>query len=207
MRLEASSTCCNIDISKLKSNKFALVIRSIDRSGGGIWKIQTWNCICQPVDIDSYYNKIKLYRELGCKLRFWWICLLKRYLDFEISFCLCNPSGPFRPQSLLVFINPYGGRRQAEVIYYSSVRPILDLVGIRSKVIGKLPPILHPEHILVQNNFPSFFVVTTHQGHCQEYVLSEDLSPYDGYVESVSNSILASMLAYSFIVECLGSWN
>ncbi|VDO03704.1 unnamed protein product [Rodentolepis nana] len=116
--LEVSKTCCNVDVSHHQQDKIGLVIRSIDRSCDGIWKIQTWNLICDPDNVHAYYNEIKLFRKLWCK--------------FTLGF------SPNRPQSLLVFINPYGGKRKAEIIYYSNVRPIFDLAGIRSKVICKV---------------------------------------------------------------------
>ncbi|VUZ53071.1 unnamed protein product [Hymenolepis diminuta] len=142
--LEISRTCCNVDVLRHESDKVGLVIRSLDRSDGGVWKIQTWNLICEPDNADTYYNEIKLYRDLCC---------------------------PDRPRSLLIFVNPYGGRRRAEAIYYSSVRPIFDLAGIRSKVI-----------------------LTTHKNHCQKYILNEDLSPYDGVVSVGGDGLFSELL-------------
>lgn len=43
-----------------------------------------------------------------------------------------------RPRSLLVFINPYGGKKHAETIFYSTVRKVFDLAGIHTKVIGNI---------------------------------------------------------------------
>ncbi|KAL5111453.1 Ceramide kinase [Taenia crassiceps] len=110
----------------------------------GLWKVQTWNAIGPTVEISSYYRLIKLYREL---------------------------STPRRPRSLLVFINPYGGKKHAETIFYSTVRPIFELAGIDAKVI-----------------------VTTHQGHCQNFMLKEDLHSYDGVVAVGGDGFFAELL-------------
>lgn len=45
--------------------------------------------------------------------------------------------GPSRPHRLLVFINPYGGKKKAKQIYHSSVAPLFELAGISSHVVGK----------------------------------------------------------------------
>lgn len=46
-------------------------------------------------------------------------------------------SGPLRPHRLLVFINPFGGKRKGRKIYHSVVAPLFELAGISSHVIGK----------------------------------------------------------------------
>lgn len=46
-------------------------------------------------------------------------------------------SGPLRPHRLLVFINPYGGKKKGRKIYHSVVAPLFELAGISSHVIGK----------------------------------------------------------------------
>ena len=43
-----------------------------------------------------------------------------------------------RPKSLLVFINPYGGKRRARQVFNDKVAAIFDLAGITSHVISKL---------------------------------------------------------------------
>lgn len=44
--------------------------------------------------------------------------------------------GPLRPHRLLVFINPFGGKKKGKNIYYSLVAPLFELAGISSHVIG-----------------------------------------------------------------------
>uniref|UniRef100_H2YXL7 DAGKc domain-containing protein n=1 Tax=Ciona savignyi TaxID=51511 RepID=H2YXL7_CIOSA len=64
-----------------------------------------------------------------------------------------------RPQSLLVFINPFGGRHRAESIYTNTVSPIFDLANIKQTVI-----------------------VTEYRDHAKKFVETEDISKYDGIV-------------------------
>lgn len=45
-------------------------------------------------------------------------------------------SGPLRPHRLLVFINPFGGKKRGRKIYHSLVAPLFELAGISSHVIG-----------------------------------------------------------------------
>ncbi|OQR73817.1 ceramide kinase-like, partial [Tropilaelaps mercedesae] len=64
-----------------------------------------------------------------------------------------------RPRRLLIFINPFGGRRRARAIYNKKAAPVFQICGIKCKV-----------------------VITTHSGHSKEYVMDKDLSAYDGVV-------------------------
>lgn len=41
-----------------------------------------------------------------------------------------------RPRSLLVFVNPYGGKRRAPRVYEESVGPLFDLAKIKTHVIS-----------------------------------------------------------------------
>lgn len=71
---------------------------------------------------------------------------------FTQSFCLPNgggPSGLFiihsiilspewrRPKRLLVFINPFGGKKRAVKIFREKVQPLFEMAGIYSDVIGR----------------------------------------------------------------------
>ncbi|XP_053551790.1 ceramide kinase [Bombina bombina] len=67
--------------------------------------------------------------------------------------------GNKRPQRLLVFINPYGGRGKAVRIFSKKIYPLFQLAGIESDVIE-----------------------TTHANHARNYILEKDLQVYDGVV-------------------------
>ena len=41
-----------------------------------------------------------------------------------------------RPKRLLIFINPVGGRKQANKIFKEKVNPLFSLAGIKQDVIG-----------------------------------------------------------------------
>lgn len=47
-------------------------------------------------------------------------------------------SGPSRPHKLLVFINPFGGKKRGKQIFHSLVAPLFELAGISSHVVGKI---------------------------------------------------------------------
>lgn len=67
--------------------------------------------------------------------------------------------GERRPRKLLVFVNPFGGRKRAPVIYQRKVAPIFQLAGISVEL-----------------------VTTRYAGHARECLLEMDLSHFDGVV-------------------------
>ncbi|XP_062605315.1 ceramide kinase-like [Saccostrea cucullata] len=76
----------------------------------------------------------------------------------KIEEALSNPVLK-RPRSLLVFINPFGGKRRAPRVYEESVAPLLDLAKIKTHVI-----------------------TTTHAGHAREVLEKYNLQSVDGVV-------------------------
>ncbi len=62
-----------------------------------------------------------------------------------------------RPRSLLVFVNPIGGKRQGLPIYRDKVAPIFDLAGIVTEV-----------------------VTTVRQNHARDMLNDYDLTKIDG---------------------------
>nr|XP_037281355.1 ceramide kinase-like [Rhipicephalus microplus] len=67
--------------------------------------------------------------------------------------------GVDRPRKLLVFVNPFGGRKRAPIIYQRKVAPIFQMAGISVELI-----------------------TTRYAGHAKECLLEMDLSLFDGVV-------------------------
>lgn len=67
--------------------------------------------------------------------------------------------GSDRPRKLLVFVNPFGGRKRAPIIYQRKVAPIFQMAGISVELI-----------------------TTRYAGHAKECLLEMDLSLFDGVV-------------------------
>ncbi|KAM7411967.1 hypothetical protein PAMA_021780 [Pampus argenteus] len=66
---------------------------------------------------------------------------------------------PLRPNRLLVFINPFGGKKKGRQIYDSLVAPLFELAGINSHVI-----------------------VTERANQARDHLLKKDLTGFDGVV-------------------------
>lgn len=66
---------------------------------------------------------------------------------------------PSRPHRLLVFINPFGGKKKGRQIYHTLVVPLFELAGISSHVI-----------------------VTERANQARDYLLKKDLTSFDGVV-------------------------
>ncbi|TKS77561.1 Ceramide kinase [Collichthys lucidus] len=68
-------------------------------------------------------------------------------------------TGPLRPHRLLVFINPFGGKKKGRQTYHSLVAPLFELAGISSHVI-----------------------VTERANQARDHLLKKDLTGFDGVV-------------------------
>ncbi|RVE70519.1 hypothetical protein OJAV_G00065120 [Oryzias javanicus] len=66
---------------------------------------------------------------------------------------------PLRPHRLLVFINPFGGKKKARQIFHSLVAPLFELAGISTHVI-----------------------VTERANQARDHLLKKDLTGFDGVV-------------------------
>ncbi|XP_037336481.2 ceramide kinase family protein [Pungitius pungitius] len=66
---------------------------------------------------------------------------------------------PLRPNRLLVFINPFGGKKKGRKVYHSLVAPLFELAGISSHV-----------------------VVTERANQARDHLLKKDVTGFDGVV-------------------------
>ncbi|XP_054281444.1 ceramide kinase [Macrosteles quadrilineatus] len=64
-----------------------------------------------------------------------------------------------RPKHLLMFVNPFGGRRRGLRIYKEVVKPLLDIAGVKVDL-----------------------TITQRANHARDMLLQDDLSRYDGVV-------------------------
>jgi len=80
-----------------------------------------------------------------------------------------------RPKKLLVFVNPYGGRRRAKEIFQTVVEPIFTLAGISLTV-----------------------VYTQYQNHARNYVEEKDISKFCGVIavggDGIAHEIVNGLL-------------
>jgi len=80
-----------------------------------------------------------------------------------------------RPKSLLVFVNPYGGRRKAKEIFQTIVEPVFKLAGISLTV-----------------------VYTQYQNHARNYVEEKDISNFCGIIavggDGIAHEIVNGLL-------------
>ncbi|XP_065067029.1 ceramide kinase-like [Rhopilema esculentum] len=76
-----------------------------------------------------------------------------------------------RPRKLLIFINPVGGKKQANKIFNERVRPLFTLANIKQDVI-----------------------VTERANHAQSYIISTNLSDYDGIIAVGGDGMFSEIL-------------
>ena len=72
-----------------------------------------------------------------CILRMLWELRKQLLKDIYYIFCIYYFIDLERPRRLLVFVNPYGGKKQAPKIFRNKVRPLFELARIDIEVIGK----------------------------------------------------------------------
>jgi len=107
-----------------------------------------------------------------------WKCKKSLFHSSEASICqkwvesIRNILTGFnRPKKLLIFINPVGGRKQASKIFQEKVNPLFLLAGIKQDVI-----------------------VTERANHAQDYLMTNDLSDYDGVVAVGGDGMFSEVL-------------
>ncbi|KAK1207395.1 CERK1 kinase, partial [Pygoscelis papua] len=98
--------------------------------------IGKWQKMAKPHAFTVYYvKKARNHRWRCSDVTFWcvdehlcnqWIQALKELLEMQKS----------RPKQLLVYINPYGGKRQGKRIYEQKVAPLFSLASISTDVVS-----------------------------------------------------------------------
>ncbi|XP_062990185.1 ceramide kinase [Elgaria multicarinata webbii] len=144
--------CCAVPTSEI----IAVEETEIDEKQSNTGK---WHKMAKPRAFTVYHVKRAQQHRWRCnEVTFWcideqlckrWICMLKELLDSQIS----------RPKHLLVYINPYGGKRQGEKLYEQKVAPLFSLASISTDVI-----------------------VTEHANHAKDNLFEVNLEKYDGVV-------------------------
>ncbi|XP_009574245.1 PREDICTED: ceramide kinase-like, partial [Fulmarus glacialis] len=121
--------------------------------------IGKWQKMAKPHAFTVYYvKKARNHRWRCSDVTFWcvdehlcneWIQALKELLEMQKS----------RPKQLLVYINPYGGKRQGKRIYEQKVAPLFSLASISTDV-----------------------VITEHANHAKDNLFEVNINKYDGVV-------------------------
>ncbi|XP_069766072.1 ceramide kinase isoform X2 [Narcine bancroftii] len=96
-----------------------------------------------------------------CQLCNKWIQAVEKQLDLQAM----------RPKSLIVFINPFGGKRLGKQIYDEKVAPLFRLASITTEVI-----------------------VTECANHARDYLLESDLKKYNGIVSVGGDGMFSEIM-------------
>ncbi|CAN8325504.1 unnamed protein product [Cochlearia groenlandica] len=141
-------------------------VKTVVERGGGI--------CCGESGGGDHARKDLVFEPLSDESRKLWCDKIHQHLESLGYFCvsvslLKNLSG--RPKRLLVFVNPFGGKKTARKIYLEQVKPLLEDADIQ---------------IEIQE--------TKYQLHAKEIVKSMDLSKYDGIVCVSGDGVLAEVV-------------
>nr|QFF91275.1 ceramide kinase isoform 6 [Potamotrygon motoro] len=90
-----------------------------------------------------------------------WMQALEEQLDLQA----------IRPKNLIVFINPFGGKRLGKQIYDEKVAPLFQLASITAEVI-----------------------VTEYANHARDYLFEADLEKYDGIVSVGGDGMFSEVM-------------
>ncbi|MEQ2197583.1 hypothetical protein XENOCAPTIV_000609 [Xenoophorus captivus] len=98
--------------------------------------------------------------------------------------CMCAAS---RPRSLLVYINPYGGKRQAKHIFEQKVAPLFAQAGISTHVIGRSCTCSFDRNLFMTNfsllKYVYLYVaiVTDYANHARDHLRTDaEINKFDG---------------------------
>ncbi|CAH2278240.1 ceramide kinase, partial [Pelobates cultripes] len=118
-----------------------------------------WEHMCKPHAFTvNYVQRVKNHRWRCKAVTFWcsdevlcchWLKALNDLLDHQTC----------RPKHLLIYINPYGGKKKGKQIYEKKVAPLFNLAGISTDVI-----------------------VTEFANHARDDLYEVNLEKYDGIV-------------------------
>ncbi|XP_053319328.1 ceramide kinase [Spea bombifrons] len=118
-----------------------------------------WQHMCKPHAFTvNYVQRMKEHRWRCKAVTFWcsdevlcchWLHALNNLLEQQT----------YRPKHLLVYINPYGGKRKGKQIYEQKVAPLFSIASISTEVI-----------------------VTEYANHARDNLYEIDLEKYDGIV-------------------------
>ncbi|XP_075064961.1 ceramide kinase isoform X1 [Mixophyes fleayi] len=118
-----------------------------------------WQHMCKPHAFTVHYvQRMKKHRWRCKAVTFWcsdellcyhWLQALNDLLEQQT----------WRPKHLLVYINPYGGKKQGQQIYEKKVAPLFSLASISTEVI-----------------------VTEYANHARDNLYEVNLEKYDGIV-------------------------
>lgn len=84
-----------------------------------------------------------------------------------IIFVLFQLTALKRPRSLLVFINPFGGKRRAPRVFEETVSPLMELAKIRTHVISRC--LLNQKYIVILKL--SLYLTKSYVNPCYTYTL------------------------------------
>ncbi|XP_009990125.1 PREDICTED: ceramide kinase, partial [Tauraco erythrolophus] len=137
--------------------------------------IGKWQKMAKPHAFTVYYvKKARNHRWRCSDVTFWcvdehlcnqWIQALKELLEMQKS----------RPKQLLVYINPYGGKRQGKRIYEQKVAPLFNLASISTDV-----------------------VITEHANHAKDNLFEVNINKYDGVADIAASQSPLVMESLNF---------
>lgn len=121
--------CCSVVRGEVSAAPLAVCWSHLHMSRGGpVWALGQQHqgaARCNRYDLSSTHAD-----ESACDCETFSDAVASFFLFFVFYF----PAS--RPKHLLVYINPYGGKRQGKHIYEQKVAPLFALAGISTDVIG-----------------------------------------------------------------------
>ncbi|XP_018106474.1 ceramide kinase L homeolog isoform X1 [Xenopus laevis] len=118
-----------------------------------------WQHICKPRAFTvRYVQRVRKHRW-RCKEVTFWCSDEQLFYQWLQAFHDLLEQQTHRPKNLLVYINPYGGKKRGKQIYENKVAPLFSAAGICADVI-----------------------VTEYANHARDHLYDANLEKYDGVV-------------------------